>query len=45
LKEIGLECSEVDECIFYFGNSVLLVYVDDSILMGSKEEELNNLIA
>jgi len=35
----------VDECVFYFGRSVLLVYVDDSILMGPKEEELNYLIA
>jgi hypothetical protein len=28
-----------------FGRSALLVYVDDSILMGPKEEELNYLIA
>jgi hypothetical protein len=34
----------MDECVFYFGRSVLLVYVDDSILMGPKEEELNYLI-
>jgi hypothetical protein len=45
LKDIGFQCSEVDECVFYFGRSVLLVYVDDSILMGPKEEELNYLIA
>jgi hypothetical protein len=45
LKDIGFPRSEVDECVFYFGRSVLLVYVDDSILMGPKGEELNYLIA
>jgi len=34
----------VDECVFYYKKSILLVYVDDSILLGPDEEELKFLI-
>jgi hypothetical protein len=44
-KEIGSECSEVDKFVFYYGNSVLLVYIDDSIIIGPMEEEMYHLIA
>ncbi len=44
LEEIGFTRSKMDECVFYFGKSVLLVYVDDSILLGPDEQELQLLI-
>jgi hypothetical protein len=44
LQDIGFTQSEVDECIFYYKNSVSLVYVDDSILMGPDDNELAYLI-
>jgi hypothetical protein len=44
LLEIGFTRSNVDECVFYYKNSVLLVYVDDSILMGSDNNELAYLL-
>jgi hypothetical protein len=44
LEEIGFVRSTVDECVFYYKSSVLLVYVDDSILMGPNEGELKHLI-
>jgi hypothetical protein len=34
LQELGFRPSAVDECVFYHGNSILLLYVDDSILLG-----------
>jgi hypothetical protein len=44
LEDIGFTRSEVDECVFYYKNSVLLVYVDDSILMGPDNNELAYLL-
>jgi hypothetical protein len=48
LLDIGFKQSTVDECVFYHGQSVLLLYVDDSILLGpsrAKLQELTQLIA
>jgi hypothetical protein len=44
LQEIGFTRSKVDECVFYYKQSVLLIYVDDSILMGPNEAELEYLV-
>jgi hypothetical protein len=44
LQEIGFIRSEVDECVFYYKNSVLLVYVVDSIPMGPDDNELAFLL-
>jgi hypothetical protein len=43
LKELGFIQSTVDECVFYHGTSILLLYVDDSILLGPNEAELKAL--
>ncbi len=43
LEKIGFTRSKIDECVFYYNKSVLLVYVDDSILMGPDEQELKYL--
>jgi hypothetical protein len=45
LKELGFRQSAVDVCIFYHGNSILFLYVDDSILLGPNEAELKALTA
>jgi hypothetical protein len=33
---MGFRRSNIDECVFYFGKCIVLIYVDDSIIMGSK---------
>jgi hypothetical protein len=48
LLELGFVRSTADECVFYYNKSVLLVYVDDSILLvpdGKELKKLKELIA
>ena len=45
LKSLGFKQSLIDECVFYYGKSVFLVYVDDTILLGPDEKELDDVIA
>jgi hypothetical protein len=40
LKDLGFDPSEQDECVFYRGTTILLVYTDDCILI-DKESEAN----
>jgi hypothetical protein len=44
LKALGFVQSSVDECVFYYKQSVFLVYVDDTILLGPSERELEGII-
>lgn len=44
LKEIGFIPSEIDECLFYKGKSVFVLYTDDSILAGPDDQELEDII-
>ena len=44
LESIGFERSSFDECVFYKGQCMYVLYTDDSILAGPDEEELNNII-
>ena len=44
LVKLGFKQSSVDECVLYFDKSVLLVYTDDTILMGPDESELNHIV-
>ena len=37
--------SKVDECVFYRGTTVLLIYVDDGILCGQSASEIQTIIA
>jgi hypothetical protein len=37
--------SNVDECVFYRGTTVLLIYVDHGILCGPSASEIKNIIA
>jgi hypothetical protein len=36
--------SQIDECLFYKGQSVFVLYTDDSILAGSDSKELDSII-
>jgi hypothetical protein len=44
LKDISFKQSKADECIFYYNRTVLLVYVDNSILMGPDDDEIEFLM-
>jgi hypothetical protein len=44
-KALKLKQSKVDECIFYRGMMVLLIYVDDGILCGLSPSEIKTIIA
>jgi hypothetical protein len=44
LKEVGFFPSEIDECLFYKGKSVFVLYTDDSILAGPDLRELDDIV-
>jgi hypothetical protein len=44
LKSIGFKQSAVDECVFYHGRCIYVLYTDDSILTGPSDEELDAVI-
>ncbi len=44
LKKVGFVASQIDECIFYRGQSVFVLYTDDSILAGPDSKELDSII-
>ena len=44
LLRIGFKQSQHDECLFYRGNAIYVLYTDDSILMGPDEKELDEII-
>ena len=44
LLQIGFKQSLIDECVFYKGNIIFVVYVDDSIFFGSDDETIMQII-
>ena len=44
LLEVGFERSKVDDCVFYYGETIFVVYVDDCILAGPNQREINQAI-
>ena len=34
----------IDDCVFYRGNTIFMVYVDDGIFIGSSDSQLKNAI-
>ena len=47
LIKLGFKPSKHVECIFYHGTTIFIVYTDDTILLGPKQEnktEINNLV-
>ena len=43
-EKVGFTKSEVDECVFYRGQVMYVLYTDDSILAGPSEEEIDKVI-
>jgi hypothetical protein len=44
IKEVGFKQSKVDECIFYKGSVVYVLYTDDSILTGPNKKEIDQVV-
>jgi hypothetical protein len=44
LKEMGFIKSKVDECVFYYKSCSILIYVDDSIIMGPIKSQVQEVI-
>ena len=44
VNEVGFVQSEVDECVFYRGNVMYVLYTDDSLLAGPDQKEVEKAI-
>ena len=44
LKQRGFKQSRADECVFYKGSTIFVVYVDDGILIGPDASEIDDII-
>lgn len=44
LQQAGFQQSKVDDCVFYYGRCIYMLYTDDSILAGPTDEELETAI-
>ena len=42
--KVGFKQSKIDECVFYRGKTVYVLYTDDSILAGPDKEEIDQII-
>ncbi|MFN9981526.1 MAG: hypothetical protein ACK53Y_16495, partial [bacterium] len=40
ILKLGFKPSEHDECVFYHGSTIFIVYTDDTILLGPSKEEI-----
>ena len=44
LRKRGFKQSKADKCVFYKGNTIFVIYVDDGILIGPNEKEIESII-
>ena len=44
LKEIGFTQSPTEECLFYLGKTIYILYTDDSILTGPDQREIDYVL-
>jgi hypothetical protein len=44
LWKLGFKPSQHDECVFYCGKTIFIVYTDDTILLGPDKEEIDLLV-
>jgi hypothetical protein len=44
LRDIGFQPSLIDDCVFYRGNVIFIVYVDDGIFIGADDDEITKAI-
>jgi len=45
LVDAGFKQSEVDECMFYFNECIILIYVDDTIICGPTKSQVDHVVA
>ena len=45
VNQLHFKQSKIDDCVFYRGSTMYVLYTDDSILAGPSEEEINDIIA
>jgi hypothetical protein len=41
--KLGFKPSEHDECVFYYGTTIFIVYTDDTILLGTAKKEIKSI--
>jgi hypothetical protein len=44
VKDLGFQQSAVDECVFYRGSTLYVLYTDDSLLAGPDKAEIDKII-
>ena len=44
LESIGFKRSDHDDCVFFKGNAMYVLYTDDSILVGPDQKELDSIL-
>jgi hypothetical protein len=44
LKDMGFIRSKIDECLFYYKDCLILLYVDDSIIMGPDKIQVQEIV-
>jgi hypothetical protein len=44
IHELGFKQSKVDECVFYKGKTLYVLYTDDSLLAGPDKKEIDQII-
>ncbi|EJK50602.1 hypothetical protein THAOC_30362, partial [Thalassiosira oceanica] len=44
LLKIGFEQSKVDECVFYRGSTIFIVYVDDGLVLDTNGNSLDGFV-
>jgi hypothetical protein len=44
LTSIGFTMSLIDDCVFFHGDIIFMVYMDDGIFLGSNDSELQEVI-
>jgi hypothetical protein len=44
LLKLGFKPSQHDECVFYYGKTISIVYTDDTILLGPDKDEIDHLV-
>jgi hypothetical protein len=44
LKELGFQQSKIDECLYYRGRTLFLVYIDNGIMMDLNQEAVEQVM-
>ena len=44
LMKLGIKPSQHDECVFYYGKTIFIVYTDDTTLLGPDQKEIDTLV-